>query len=178
MGLFVLVGFIAYILLAKYMANTIGKYSESNIAKYIAIAAFVLVPTWDSITGWLYFEQLCSTQAEIRVLKTVEEEQENFLSNGQPDGRKLSDRYGDSFSSDRQFSTVFSIEKLESALRNKQTGETLGTTKEFIFRGGWLTRFVLPEAMYICRKYEYSGAHAILWREVIKPKANSVKGAN
>lgn len=178
MGLSVLLGLIAYVVLAKFIVSAIGKYSGSKIAKYVAIAVFILVPTWDSITGWLYFEQLCSTQAEIRVLKTVEEEQENFLPNGQPDGRKLNDRYVDSFSSDRQFSALFNIEKQESALRDRRTEEMLGTTKEFIFRGGWLTRFVLPEAMYLCRKYEYSGAHTILWREVIKPKVNSVKGAN
>ncbi len=84
MGFFILLGLVAYVVLAKFIVSAIGKYTQSKAAKYSAIAVFVLIPTWDIIPGHLYFNYLCGKEAGTRVLKTVEVEKEYFLLDGRP----------------------------------------------------------------------------------------------
>ena len=177
MGFAVLLALIAYVFVARAVARAVEKKTGSKKAKYLTIAIFVLIPTWDIIPGWLYFKHLCDTQAEIKVFKTVEIGKEYFLVNGQPDGQKLGNQYVGTFSFDKEFSPLFHIAKEESVLQDKQTGEMLGATKDFAYRGGWLTRFVLPDATWSpCPAYEQISAHMVLWRKVIKPKPSTTQG--
>ncbi|MCS6291178.1 MAG: hypothetical protein H8K10_19675 [Nitrospira sp.] len=177
-GLALLVVCGLYVYLAKVVAQFIRRRMESTLAQYATIVVFVVIPTWDIIPGWLYFMHLCNNQAEMKVLKTVNLEEKYFMPNGQADGQKVGDRFKGSFISNRNFSPVFHIEMHESALQDSRTGEILGTTKEFIYRGGWLTRFILPDAMYSCRQYQYASAHMALWREAIRPKSDLGPGGN
>ena len=69
MSFFILLGVIASIVLAKLIVKAIGRYSQSKVAKYVAITAFVLIPTWDIIPGELYFAYVCKQQAGTKIFK-------------------------------------------------------------------------------------------------------------
>lgn len=176
MGFFVLLGFIAYVVVVKFVVSAIGKYSGSKIAKYVAIAVFVLIPAWDIIPGQLYFKHLCETEAGVKVIKTVEVDQSYFKSDGKPDEKKLVERYAQPDKFDRKFSPFFHIAKSESSIQDKQTGEVLGTATDFSYFGGWLTTFVLVDtAGTSCPAYPNFAVHSVIWREVIKPKSDFVQ---
>jgi len=72
MGFAVLLALIAYFFLARAVAKAVAKRTGSKKAKYAAIAVFVLIPTWDIIPGWLYFEYLCQKEGGQKIYKTVE----------------------------------------------------------------------------------------------------------
>lgn len=176
MGLFVLLGFIAYIVVVKYIVSAIEKYSGSKIAKYIAIAVFVLIPAWDIIPGQLYFKHLCETEAGVKVIKTVEVDQSYFKSDGNPDEKKLAERYAQPDKFDRNFLPIFHIAKSESSIQDKQTSEVLGTATDFSYFGGWLTTFVLADtAGTSCPAHPNFSVHSVIRREVIKPKSDFVQ---
>ncbi len=141
-------------------------------------SVFVLLPTWDIIPGWIYFTHLCDSQAEVKILRTVDLAEKYFLPNGQVDGQKVGDKFKGLFSSDKEFSPLLHIEKRETVLQDSITGEMLGSTREFVYRGGWVARLILPDGRYVCRQYQQSSAHIILWREVIRPKKDLKLGGN
>ncbi len=180
-ALALLIGCLLYMFIAKLMVLLVGKLADvlgmtattKRTIQTTCVAIFVLIPMWDIIPGWMYFKHLCDNQAETNILKTVDLEEKYFLPNGQADGQKVADKFKSFFSSDKQFSALFHIEKRESALQDSRTGEMLGTTKEFVYRGGWITRLILPDARYLCSQYQGSSAHMVLWREVIRPKRDS-----
>ena len=173
MGLFVLLGFIAYVALAIFIVSAIGKYSGSKIAKYVAIVVFVLIPAWDIIPGQLYFQHLCETEAGVKVFKTVELDRSYFKPDGKPDDQKLAERYPHVAKFDRNFSTIFHIAKTESTIQDKQTKEILGTAANFSYRGGWLTAFVLVDATGAsCPANPSFGMHSAVLERVFRPNAN------
>ena len=67
-GLSILLAVAAYIWLARFVAKRI----ENRAAKYLVIALFVLVPTWDIIPGKIYFNNMCEKEAGLKVYKVVE----------------------------------------------------------------------------------------------------------
>ncbi len=67
-GLSILLAVIAYIWLAGFVARRI----QNRTAKYVVIALFVLIPTWDVIPGKIYFKQLCEEEAGLKIYKVVE----------------------------------------------------------------------------------------------------------
>jgi len=177
MGFFVLLGFVVYFVLAKFAVNAIEKYSGSKIAKYVGIAVFVLIPTWDIVPGQLYFQHLCKEEAGIKVFKTVEVERMYFLENGQPDGKKLSARYSQPNKYDRDFSSIFSVRKIESSIKDQRTAEILGTATDFSYYGGWINANLFPQGPPdTCPQSPNHSVHTLIWREVIKPKTDSPVG--
>jgi hypothetical protein len=173
MGLFVLLGFIAYAVVAKFIVSAIGKYSGSKIAKYAAIVVFVLIPVWDIIPGQLYFQHLCETEAGVKVFRTVEVDRAYFKPDGKADDQKLAERYPHVTRFDRNFSPTFHIAKTESTIQDKQTKEILGTAANFSYRGGWLTTFVLVDATgSSCPTYPSFGMHSDVLEKVFRPNAN------
>src|SRR4030067_3518574 len=60
------------------------KWLPSKKAKWIAVAVFVLIPTWDEILGRIYFKYLCETQGGIKVYKVVELPGEYWAADGMP----------------------------------------------------------------------------------------------
>lgn len=67
-GLSILLAVVAYIWLARFVARRI----QNRTAKYLVIALFVLIPTWDLIPGKLYFNHLCENEAGLKIYKAVE----------------------------------------------------------------------------------------------------------
>jgi hypothetical protein len=154
MGFAVLLGLIAYFFLAKAVARALEKKTGSKRAKFATIAIFVLIPIWDIIPGWLYFANLCQTEAGLKIYKTVELGPQYILKPGEPDRSKSSvppavggeinwaklreDRYANPIERDEDFSKVFHIVKNSSFIRDKQTSELLGSATSFLYYGGWL----------------------------------------
>ncbi len=71
-ALYLLIALMLYILLAWLAVYLVKKYTGSTIAKYLTVAVFILIPSWDILPGRLYFHRLCEKEAGIRVFKTVE----------------------------------------------------------------------------------------------------------
>jgi len=67
-GLSILLAVVAYIWLARVVARRI----QNRTAKYLVIALFVLIPTWDVIVSRFYFYTLCSTEGGQKIYKAVE----------------------------------------------------------------------------------------------------------
>ena len=176
MGFFVLLGFVVYVVLAMFIINAIEKYSGSKIAKYVAIAVLVLIPTWDIVPGQLYFQHLCKEEVGIKVLKAVEVERTYFKANGEPDEEKLSNRFKSSMKVDRKFSGIFNITKIESSIRDNESGELLATAVDLRYHGGWLFANLLPQGeSTVCPSYP---VHAQKWKEAMKQKPDPLQGGN
>lgn len=174
MGLVVLLGLVAYYFIGRAVARVVEKKTGSKKAKYIAIAVFVLIPTWDIIPGWLYFNHLCEKEGGIKVFKTVEVDKSYFEPNGQPDEKKLSSSFTIVHKDDRQYSPNFHIAKFESVLHDKQTDEVLGVDIHLAHYGGWLSANLFPEGPPAkCAGYS---PYQDVWIEVIKPKTVSSEG--
>ena len=171
-----LIGMVLYGIFAWFAVRWVGRVgtfcaftvTTKKTLQMFCAAVFILVPTWDVIPGWLYFTHLCDYQAEVRILKTISLEETYFLPNGLADGQKIGHLVKTTFLSDKRFAPLFNIEKFESSIARSGTGELLGTAKEFIYHGNWITRLILPESIYSCSKYQPFGAHMALWREVIR----------
>jgi len=71
-GGMILLGFFLYWLIAKKVVGMVYTETQSIIKKRIAIAIFVLIPTWDVILGFPIYWYLCATQAGIKIYKTVD----------------------------------------------------------------------------------------------------------
>ena len=166
-----------YVWLALFVAKQVGKGTDSKLAKYGTIAAFALVFTWDVIPGQLYFHHLCEKEAGAKVIKTVYVDKSYFTVTGMPDQKLLADQFVETSKFDRKFFPFLGIEKIESTIQDKQTGEVLGEAANFSYRGGWLSRFLFDggEAT-LCPDYRYFGERSVMWRAVIHPTSNSPEG--
>lgn len=67
-GLSILLAVVIYIWLARLVAKRI----KNRSAKYVVIAIFILIPTWDIVPGKIYFNHLCENEAGLKIYKTVE----------------------------------------------------------------------------------------------------------
>lgn len=173
-GLAFLVACGLYAWLALFVAKQVGKGTGSKLAKYVAIAVFALLPTWDLIPGRLYHEHLCKTEGGVKVFKTIEVERAYFLPDGRPDEKRLQERVDWVGEPDRTFSTLFHITKNQDLLVDKRTGEQLGTATDFWYKGGWFKRIILPDALStICPQYPNYSVSSSLLREVVRPETNT-----
>jgi hypothetical protein len=136
----------------------------------------VLIPTWDIIPGWLYFNHLCAKEGGIKVFKTVEVDKSYFQPSGQVDEKKLSSssNFVIEHKDDRRYSPIFHIAKFESVLQDKQTSEVLGIDVHLLHYGGWLNAYLFPQGSPSkCAGYS---PYRDVWTEVIKPKSASPEG--
>lgn len=177
MGFFVLLGLIAYVVLAKFIVKTIGKYSESRAAKYGAIAVFVLIPTWDIVPGHLYHEYLCNAEGGVKVFKIVEVDKTYFLADGRPDEEKLRSLLDWQTRTDRAFSKMFHVTKNQGTIVDKHTGDHLGTATDFWYYGGWVNATIFGHlSSSTCPQYPHHSVSSSLWQQVIRQKPDSQKG--
>lgn len=176
MGFFILLGLIAYVVLAKFIVRAIGKYSGSKAAKYCAIAVFVLIPTWDIVPGWLYFSHLCEKEGGIKVFKAAEVDKSYFQANGQPDENKLSmsSMFTVLHKDNREYSPIFHIAKFESVLHDKQANEVLAVDVHLAHYGGWLYAYLFPQGPPAkCASYS---PYRDVWTEAIRLKPAGSEG--
>jgi hypothetical protein len=192
MGFGILLGLVAYYFLARAVAKAVEKKTGSKKAKYAAIAVFVLIPTWDILPGWLYFQYLCQMEGGQKIYKTVELPQEYFLKTGEvnPFRRdpahptknatavggelkrdKLIERYAVPHEWERYFSRLFHIDKVSTIVQDKQTGQTLGMATDFRYFGGWVSDFLSDHTSpIVCPEHEPGQyIHDTLPEKIFKP---------
>ena len=115
---------------------------------------FVLVaPFIDEIAGRIYLRQLCSREAGIRIHKTIELPAYHWDEHGNP---KFFNQYGHLDRDlwlkalDRndhqveQYSSLFSIEKDTSIIRERATRDIAAEVVTFRFWGGWIRKNLSP----------------------------------
>ncbi|HQY58146.1 MAG: hypothetical protein KA240_07815 [Nitrospira sp.] len=183
-ALSLLIVLVLYIVLAWIMIRTVGWLSgvfaftavTRKILQGLCAVFFVLLPTWDIIPGRLSFQHLCETEAGIKVFRTVEVEDEFFMSDGQPDQKKLVLLYSQQDKRDSEFSPWMHIVKVESSIQAKRTGEILGAATDFVYFGGWIGSRIAPMSPITCPKYPNHSVHGIIWQGVFKPKQAFMQG--
>ena len=191
------------------------KRLPSKKAKWIAVAVFILIPTWDVILGRLYFYSLCMTEGGQNIYKTVEINKEYYSPNvskaklpeGQEweigkeyvmhiegdhpmvkrtvkvvvDPEKLKDRYEivvAKFANEK----ILNVQKISSFVKDKQTGEILGTATSFAYWGGWVAKHSVSHVVAIeCPEtkmvpYEPSTHSTLLERIFTPTKSSSERG--
>ncbi|MDD5387637.1 MAG: hypothetical protein PHQ22_10630 [Sulfuricurvum sp.] len=71
-GGMILLGFFLYWMIAKKIVGMVYAETQSIIKKRIAIAIFILIPTWDVILGFPIYLYLCKYESGIKIYKTVD----------------------------------------------------------------------------------------------------------
>lgn len=145
MGLIVLIALVVYIYLGKLVVKGVAKRYPGSIAKYLTVAIFVLIPTWDIVPGYLYFQYLCEHATGIEVFKTIQVDKDYFMSDGRPDERKLQAILGHQ-TANRSFSVIFQIHKFQMTLIDKRTNDRLAMVTTFVHHEGWLKHALLIDA--------------------------------
>src|SRR4030067_1247030 len=111
------------------------KWLPTKKAKWIAVAVFILIPTWDEILGRIYFKSLCETESGMRIYQTVELPAEYWNANGEPkfitrdelaEETMFGDRYDFPSEFQENYSQTFRIKRYAEVVINKQTKEVLG----------------------------------------------------
>jgi hypothetical protein len=164
-----------YVGLALFGTRRVWRTTESKLARYGIMVICGLIPVWDILPGQLYHRYLCKTQGGVKVLKTIEIPATYFLSNGQPDEKKIHEDFVDwEGEPDRAFSRLFHMTKNQDSLVDKHTRERLGTATDFWHYGGWLKVMVLPDALStICPEYPHFSVSNSLLREVVRPQTTA-----
>ncbi|NDY43561.1 hypothetical protein G3N55_12020 [Dissulfurirhabdus thermomarina] len=71
-SMMLLVAVAAYILFARFVVRLVYKTTGSLKKKRIAIAIFLLIPTWDVILGYPVYWYLCHFKAGVKIYRTVD----------------------------------------------------------------------------------------------------------
>ncbi len=71
-GLTILGGIALYLWLTTTIVGKVYSKTQSITKKRIAIAIFILIPTWDVILGYPIYWYLCATQSGAKIYKTVD----------------------------------------------------------------------------------------------------------
>ncbi len=142
LGLIILSVIVCYVLFAHFMIKRLS----SKRVKYIALAIFILIPTWDVIIGRIYFNWLCMSEGGISVYKTVELGKEYWNKEGNPifftEKGDLIEESLPGFKvdaeSDTHYSHILRIHKRSLKVIERSSGRLLGERIRFAYFGGWL----------------------------------------
>jgi hypothetical protein len=185
-ALLLLIGLLLYIFLAWSVVRVVGWLASicaftsvtKRVLQVLCAAFFVLVPTWDIIPSRLYFQHLCEQEAGVNVYRSVKIGQSYFRPDGKPDDKKLLERYAQSSKWNHSFSSWAHIIKIEGTIQDKQTGEILGTTTDFVYYGGWLGSRIAAMSSVTCPNYPNHSIHSIVWQEIFKLTQSSLPEEN
>lgn len=83
-GGMILLGFFLYWLIAKKVVGMVYAETQSITKKRIAIAIFILIPTWDIILGFPIYLYLCKYESGMKIYKTVDNVEGFYV--GEQDG--------------------------------------------------------------------------------------------
>lgn len=148
-GLSILLAVVIYVWLARFVTKRIA----NQAAKYIAIALFTLIPTWDIIPGKLYFNHLCESEAGVKIFETMELPAEYWDQQGKPrffnehgylDNKFLADHLDGGGGRIEHYSSAFAIDKVTSPIKEKVSQKVLAEITTFGFWGGWVSRNFIP----------------------------------
>lgn len=148
MGLIVLAVLVGYVITAWFVIKRL----PNKKAKWIAVAVFILMPTWDEILGRIYFKYLCEAEGIQQIYKTFEVGNEYFLSPGEINmntaGRlpaqggelninKVKNRFSFMHESTRA-SYFFRIDKAVLVIKEIASAKVIATDTRFLYFGGWV----------------------------------------
>lgn len=148
-GLSILLVVFLYVWLARFVVRRI----ESRATKYIVIAIFILVPTWDVIPGKLYFNNLCAAEAGVKVYSTVKLPAEYWDEQGRPrffneHGYLKHDFWENTLDGSggrvERYSSFFAIDKDTSPVKERSSQRVLAEVTTFRHWGGWVSRNFSP----------------------------------
>lgn len=74
-GLSIIFGLTCYVLLARFITKLVFKKTKRLLYKRLAIAFFILLPTWDVIIGFPLYWYLCKFHSGMEIYKTVDDVQ-------------------------------------------------------------------------------------------------------
>lgn len=173
-ALMILVALIVYVAVAWLIIKRL----PSKKAKWIAVAVFILIPTWDEILGRIYFKSLCETESGMKIYKTVELPAEYWNAKGEPkfidqrgipDETMLGNRYTFSWETDENYSRVFRIKKSERIVTETHSHDPIGRYTSFIYFGGWVANnsvaHVVGTGCPSLKEYDYRG----FLKQIFKP---------
>lgn len=72
MGLILLIVIIGYVFLARFIVKKVYEQTEKKLVKNVALAIFVLIPTWDVMLGYPIYTYLCIFESGAKIYKTVD----------------------------------------------------------------------------------------------------------
>ena len=149
----------------------------------VSVGVFMLVfftLFGDEIIGKLYFEHLCETEAGVDFYKAVElpaeywDEQGNpkFLNSyGNPDHELWVKTIDRSIRTIESYSSVFSIDKDISVIKEKTTQKVLAKFTTFRYWGGWIRRnFSLNNTANSCKFMDDLNFRRDYYNNLFKPK--------
>jgi hypothetical protein len=152
-GLAVVVTLFLYIRLAIWIAKKLSEKRASKQWKWGVLVCvtlvFVLIPTWDSILGQLYFNHLCSTEAGVKVYQMMELPAEYWDEAGKA---KFYDEKNGNLRlplnsikwESRTEKYPLNLEKNVSEMKETHTGKILNERILFTYWGGWVARNFSP----------------------------------
>ena len=156
-GLAVIIALYFYTRLAIWVARKLAGKRESKQWKWGVRAAvtlvFVLIPTWDSILGHIYFNHLCATEAGVKVYQTVELPAEYWDAQGKPkffneqgylDHQFWVNTLDETSGNVERYSSIFAIDKDAFLVKEKSSKKRLEEIITFGFGGGGVSRNFSP----------------------------------
>lgn len=159
------------------IAWVVIKRLPSKKAKWIAVAIFILIPTWDEILGRIYFKSLCETESGVKIYNVVESPGEYWLpdgkpkfikSNGDPDEAMLSDQIGFSNEFQEKYSAYFRIKRHARVASERSTGQVLGEYVRFIYFGGWLKNHTSAHVSGIGCPPPEGNSYGVMVKQILK----------
>jgi hypothetical protein len=143
-GLMMLLALVIYVWLARLAV----KFIANRTAKYAVAALFILIPTWDIVLGRLYLNYLCSTEAGVKVYRTVKLSSEYWDTNGRAKFLKQNGDFDSTFFKGRfkesrltvPIGPFFKIDEIRQQLVDSSNQKVLGEVVSFMYWGGWVSR--------------------------------------
>jgi energy-coupling factor transporter transmembrane protein EcfT len=141
------------LVIAVWIAAKASKRLERRSAKFVVgLLVFLLVffvALADEITGKIYFNYLCATEAGVKVYKTIRLPAHYWDKYGKPRfyDEKNGNFYLEGYRVEYQtgvYSSFFHIDNAGYKRMNGRSGEVLGEVNNFRYWGGWMRRNLSP----------------------------------
>lgn len=154
-GLIYLAIIVGYVMLSRALVRQF----KSRPARWAIVAVAILIPTWDWIPGYLYFQHVCKAEGGFQVYGTATIEPQD-IKNGYPDTLLLADRFLFDNQYVRKAPDPYPMSRATLTITDNHTGAVLGRASRFVYRGPWL--------LYLMNGGEYGsdpGASCPSWED-------------
>ncbi|MFC1537005.1 hypothetical protein ACFL48_04250 [Pseudomonadota bacterium] len=187
MGLFIILAFIAvltiYLLIVGYSIRWLRRHNKPKAVIWLAVAFWVLLPTWDTITALSYHRYVCATAPDIglTVYQTVPLDSKVFDPNtGKPkiytpymelDSSVVGENIKTEHFFNREIGTwPFKVTQFHYRVFDNQSNQTLTEFKDYYASGeAWFGFFLAPlltgGETYQCVIDEYGKGRGMLTLE-------------
>lgn len=180
----ILILLVASFWIARKISKRFKRRSTQIVSGIGVFLLIFLVPFGDEIAGRIYLNHLCTTEAGVKVYRTVElpgeywgdQGRAKFLKpNGDLDNARLSNRFSTP-AVKKPYSYVFGIDDYRQQVVDNTNNEILGEVVNFMHWGGVVSRYLSPSSSAIECKNLHGNR---FWREFhlsLFKQSNSAKG--